>query len=153
MLGTSLLAWHETLDNSRFAEDRVSDPSELDRATCAALLASRNTCRLVHATQLMRAPAEVPYLFSRGRPTLLLPSESPLVAQCLGTVVAVVVDELPRGTCDGWSVLITGLCSLVNDPARVALIRRVGPSSPLAADGPTTLLELRSPLVRGRRDN
>ncbi|MEV0965998.1 pyridoxamine 5'-phosphate oxidase family protein [Streptomyces sp. NPDC049910] len=122
----------------------------LDRRECLRLLAEVPVGRVVYTRQAL--PAVLPVNFRLDSDASVLMCTSPasdLVRAVDGAVVAFEADEFDAATRSGWSVVVTGLATLVTDPAEHERLSRTGPRSwmPLR-DG--VFVRIESEMVTGR---
>ncbi|AWK12382.1 pyridoxamine 5'-phosphate oxidase [Streptomyces spongiicola] len=122
----------------------------LDRRECLRLLAEVPVGRVVYTRQAL--PAVLPVNFRLDADASVLMCTSPasdLVRAVDGAVVAFEADEFDAATRSGWSVVVTGLATLVTDPAEHERLSRTGPRSwmPLR-DG--VFVRIESEMVTGR---
>ncbi|GFH38019.1 pyridoxamine 5'-phosphate oxidase family protein [Streptomyces pacificus] len=122
----------------------------LDRQECLRLLARVPVGRVVYTRQAL--PAVLPVNFHLDTDASVLTctsSASDLVRAVDGTVIAFEADEFDAATRSGWSVVVTGLATVVTDPAEHERLTQTGPRSwmPLR-DG--VFVRIDSEMVTGR---
>jgi uncharacterized protein len=126
------------------------DPFALSLETCLRLLKSKHVGRVVYTNQAIPAVTPVNYAFDcdtvvlRGAQGFLLEAKLP------GAVVAFEVDDLDDGGCEGWSVLVIGLCALVTDGPRLEAVEKL-PLNPWTSGEKPIVLEIDTQMVSGRR--
>ncbi|MEW2303649.1 pyridoxamine 5'-phosphate oxidase family protein [Streptomyces sp. NPDC006655] len=103
---------------------------ELDRGECLRLLAGVPVGRIVHTRHAL--PAVLPVNFGLdgdGAVLLRTSAASELVHAIDGSVVAFEADEVDADRRSGWSVVVTGAATVVQDPAEHERLVREGPRS------------------------
>ncbi|MEU1479393.1 pyridoxamine 5'-phosphate oxidase family protein [Streptomyces sp. NPDC005760] len=102
----------------------------LDREECLRLLTKVPVGRVVYTRQAL--PAVLPINFSLDTDSSVLlctSADSDLVQAIDGVVVAFEADEFDAATRSGWSVVVTGRATVVDDPAEHERLSHTGPSS------------------------
>lgn len=103
---------------------------ELGRRECLRLMATVPVGRIVYTRRAL--PAVLPVNFSLdddGAVLLRTSAASDLVRAIDGAVVAFEVDDVDAVRHSGWSVVVTGLATVVTDPAEHERLARIGPVS------------------------
>ena len=122
----------------------------LSEGDCFALLTTAPIGRVVYSDRAL--PVIVPVNFTLDGDDVVIRTgrRSRLATHASGHVIAFEVDEIDTASRSGWSVVLTGFLQLVEEPAEVARLERLGLRSwaPSAHD---RYLRLRSDLVTGRR--
>ncbi|ANS70172.1 hypothetical protein SLINC_7948 [Streptomyces lincolnensis] len=123
---------------------------ELDRQECLHRLARAPLGRIVYTRQAL--PAVLPVNFSLdddGAVLLRTAADSELTRAIDGVVVAFETDEVDTGTHSGWSVVVTGMATVVTDPSEHSRLCRVGPRS-WAPSPREVFVRVQPELVTGR---
>lgn len=123
---------------------------ELGRQECLDRLRQAPIGRVVHTQNAL--PAVLPVNFSLDAQFAVLLRTSPeseLVRSIDGVVVAFEVDAVDAVTHSGWSVVVTGHATLVDDPAEHQHLTRTGPRSWIASPQ-DVFIRIASELVTGR---
>ncbi|MEU5622623.1 pyridoxamine 5'-phosphate oxidase family protein [Streptomyces tendae] len=103
---------------------------ELSREESLQRLADASVGRIVHTRDALPAVLPVNFLLEESGAVLLHTSaSSELVRAVDGVVVAFEADEVDAATHSGWSVVVTGLASVVTDPEQHEQLIRTGPRS------------------------
>ncbi|MFE0420599.1 pyridoxamine 5'-phosphate oxidase family protein [Streptomyces tendae] len=103
---------------------------ELSRQESLQRLAAASVGRIVHTRDALPAVLPVNFLLEQSGAVLLRTSaSSELVRAIDGVVVAFEADEVDTATHSGWSVVVTGLASVVTDPEEHEQLIRTGPRS------------------------
>ncbi|MFJ4557396.1 pyridoxamine 5'-phosphate oxidase family protein [Streptomyces massasporeus] len=103
---------------------------ELDRQESLRRLANASVGRIVHTRDALPAVLPVNFLLEESGAVLLCTSaSSELVRAVDGAVVAFEADEVDTTAHSGWSVVVTGLASVVTDPEEHEHLVRTGPRS------------------------
>lgn len=103
---------------------------ELSREESLQRLADASLGRIVHTRDALPAVLPVNFLLEESGAVLLRTSAaSELVRAIDGVVVAFEADEVDTATHSGWSVVVTGLASVVTDPEEHEQLIRTGPRS------------------------
>ncbi|MFG3408902.1 pyridoxamine 5'-phosphate oxidase family protein [Streptomyces sp. NPDC048142] len=103
---------------------------ELNRRESLRRLAKVTVGRIVHTRDALPAVLPVNYLLEDNGAVLLRTSaSSELVRAVDGAVVAFEADEVDTAAHSGWSVVVTGLASVVTDPDEHERLVRTGPRS------------------------
>lgn len=103
---------------------------ELSRQESLQRLADASVGRIVHTRDALPAVLPVNFLLEESGAVLLRTSAaSELVRAIDGVVVAFEADEVDTATHSGWSVVVTGLASVVTDPEEHEQLIRTGPRS------------------------
>ena len=149
--------WFHAVDDDawRAASEaaRAIDKSGLEVLTegeCFALLETAPIGRVVYSDRAL--PVIVPVNFAIDGVDVVIRTgrRSRLATHAAGHVIAFEIDEIDVVSRSGWSVVLTGYLQLVDDPAEVGRLERLGLRSwaPSAHD---RYLRLRPDLVTGRR--
>ncbi|MEW2166045.1 pyridoxamine 5'-phosphate oxidase family protein [Streptomyces sp. NPDC007084] len=123
---------------------------ELGRQECLDRLGRAPIGRVVHTQNAL--PAVLPVNFSLDAQfavVLRTSAESELVRSIDGVVVAFEVDAVDSVTHSGWSVVVTGHATLVDDPDEHQHLTRTGPRSWIASPQ-DVFIRIASELVTGR---
>ncbi|MGC9498617.1 pyridoxamine 5'-phosphate oxidase family protein [Streptomyces sp. WG7] len=103
---------------------------ELNRQESLSRLATAVVGRIVHTREALPAVLPVNFLLEESGAVLLRTSaSSELVRAIDGAVVAFEADEVDAAAHSGWSVVVTGPASVVNDPDEHQHLVRIGPRS------------------------
>ncbi|MET9186533.1 pyridoxamine 5'-phosphate oxidase family protein [Streptomyces tendae] len=103
---------------------------ELSRQESLQRLADASVGRIVHTRDALPAVLPVNFLLEESGAVLLRTSAaSELVRAIDGVVVAFEAAEVDTATHSGWSVVVTGLASVVTDPEEHEQLIRTGPRS------------------------
>ncbi|MEU6200836.1 pyridoxamine 5'-phosphate oxidase family protein [Streptomyces sp. NPDC047061] len=103
---------------------------ELDRRECLRLLAGVPVGRIVHTRGALPAVLPVNFGLDRdGAVVLRTSAASELVRAIDGSVVAFEADEVDAVAHAGWSVVVTGRATVVDDPVEHERLVRDGPTS------------------------
>lgn len=103
---------------------------ELDRQESLRRLANASVGRIVHTRDALPAVLPVNFLLEESGAVLLCTSASSELARAVeGAVVAFEADEVDTAAHSGWSVVVTGLASVVTDPEEHEHLVRTGPRS------------------------
>ncbi|MET8953351.1 pyridoxamine 5'-phosphate oxidase family protein [Streptomyces sp. NPDC004393] len=122
----------------------------LDRQECLRLLAKVPVGRVVYTRQAL--PAVLPVNFSLDTDSSVLlrtPANSDLVRAIDGAVVAFETDDFDAVARSGWSVVVTGLATVVTDAAEHERLSRTGPRS-WVVTGEGVFVRIESEMVTGR---
>ncbi|MFM9632597.1 MULTISPECIES: pyridoxamine 5'-phosphate oxidase family protein [Streptomyces] len=123
---------------------------ELGRHECLRLMAKVPVGRIVYTRRAL--PAVLPVNFSLdgdGAVLLRTYAASELVRAIDGAVVAFETDEVDADRRSGWSVVVTGLATVVTDPVEHARLARTGPVSWVPAPQ-EVFVRIEPELVTGR---
>jgi nitroimidazol reductase NimA-like FMN-containing flavoprotein (pyridoxamine 5'-phosphate oxidase superfamily) len=103
-----------------FSEERSLET--LSKRDAVALLSTVSVGRVVFTVGAL--PAIVPVAFAVHGDAIVMRTspESRLARAAPGGVLAFEVDDVDPATRTGWSVVVTGLASIVSDPAERAII-------------------------------
>ncbi|MFJ7150373.1 pyridoxamine 5'-phosphate oxidase family protein [Streptomyces sp. NPDC100445] len=103
---------------------------ELNRDECLRLLAKVPVGRIVHTRHALPAVLPVNFCLDGDGAVLLRTSAASELARAVdGAVVAFEADEIDTGRSAGWSVVVTGRATVVDDPAERERLTRTGPRS------------------------
>ena len=122
----------------------------LSRAECLALLGRSLVGRVVVTDRALPAAFPVNFALLGEDVVFRTAAGSKLEAASARTVVAFEVDDIDPLRQTGWSVLIQGRSSLVDDPLDLARARAL-PLYPWAPGQRIEFVRIRSELVSGRR--
>ncbi|MFM9705593.1 pyridoxamine 5'-phosphate oxidase family protein [Streptomyces galilaeus] len=123
---------------------------ELGRHECLRLMAKVPVGRIVYTRRAL--PAVLPVNFSLdgdGAVLLRTYAASELVRAIDGAVVAFETDEVDADRRSGWSVVVTGLATVVTDPVEHERLARTGPVSWVPAPQ-EVFVRIEPELVTGR---
>lgn len=123
---------------------------ELGRQECLRLMAKVPVGRIVYTRQAL--PAVLPVNFALdddGAVLLRTSAASDLVRAIDGAVVAFEADDIDADRHSGWSVVVTGLATVVTDPAEHERLTRTGPVSWVPAPQ-EVFVRIEPELVTGR---
>ncbi|MEU1571210.1 pyridoxamine 5'-phosphate oxidase family protein [Streptomyces collinus] len=99
---------------------------ELGRQECLGLLAKVSVGRIVYTRQALPAVLPVNFCLDGDGAVLLRTSAVSELARAVdGAVVAFEADEVDAVARAGWSVVVTGRATVVNDPAEREQLNRV----------------------------
>jgi nitroimidazol reductase NimA-like FMN-containing flavoprotein (pyridoxamine 5'-phosphate oxidase superfamily) len=124
---------------------------ELERYECLRLMAEVPVGRIVYTRRAL--PAVLPVNFSLdgdGAVLLRTSAASELVRAVDGAVVAFEADDVDTARHSGWSVVVTGLATVVTDPAEHERLARTGPVSWVPAPQ-EVFVRIEPELVTGRQ--
>ena len=124
--------------------------SMLGRDECLALLSSVDVGRVVYTDGALPAVTPVNFVLNDERVVIRTAVGSRLARRLPGSIVAFEADELDRLARSGWSVVATGHCQRVTDPARLEVIERLA-LAPWVGGSRSVVLEITATLVTGRR--
>ncbi|WP_121750983.1 pyridoxamine 5'-phosphate oxidase family protein [Streptomyces sp. E2N166] len=103
---------------------------ELSRQECVSRLSQADVGRVVFTRDALPAVLPVNFLLEPDGAVLLRTSASSEMVHAVdGAVVAFEGDDFNAAAHAGWSVLVTGLASVVTDPADHDRLTRTGPRS------------------------
>lgn len=103
---------------------------ELNREECLRLLAKVPVGRIVHTRHALPAVLPVNFCLDGDGAVLLRTSAASELAHAVdGAVVAFEADEIDTRRSAGWSVVVTGRATVVDDPAERERLTRTGPPS------------------------
>ncbi|SFE26967.1 pyridoxamine 5'-phosphate oxidase family protein [Streptomyces mirabilis] len=123
---------------------------ELERLECLRLLARAPVGRIVHTRQALPAVLPVNFLLDGDGAVLLRTSAaSELVRAIDGAVVAFEADEVDAAAHSGWSVVVTGMATVVTDLTERERLARTGPRS-WAPSPSDVFVRVEPELVAGR---
>ena len=94
-------------------QDRVAEP--IPPEACLELLASKGIGRVILTEQAMPTALPVAYAVDRGAIIFRSSPGTKLAAATSGTVIAFEVDSFDQDQRVGWSVVVTGLASVISD--------------------------------------
>jgi uncharacterized protein len=122
----------------------------LSEGDCFALIAHAPIGRVVYSDRAL--PVIVPVNFTLDGDDIVIRTgrRSRLATHVSGHVIAFEVDQIDAASHSGWSVVLTGFLQLIDEPAEIERLERLGLRSwaPSAHD---RYLRLRADLVTGRR--
>ena len=121
----------------------------LSRRECVTLLRGEQVGRVVFTERALPAVLPVSFAMLDDAVVLATSSESRLAQAARGGVLAFEVDRLDPATRSGWSVVVTGMPSCVDEPAEQARILSV--LETWAPGRHDLLLRLPLTVVTGRR--
>lgn len=130
----------------------MSDRAKLDtlgRGDCYRLLRSTPVGRVAVTLGALPAILPVRYVVVDGDVVFRASAGGTLVRAANGRVIALEADHLEEGDPSGWSVLVVGWASLVEDAATLGRIQPLGLRS--WDDGEDVCLRLAARMVTGRR--
>lgn len=122
----------------------------LDREDSLALLAPGGIGRVLVTLDALPAAFPVNFALLDGDVVFRSGTGVKLQAALRNTVVGFEVDDFDGADHTGWSVLVTGHCSEIEQSAELARARRL-PLRPWAPSEPTRFVRIHSQLVTGRR--
>jgi nitroimidazol reductase NimA-like FMN-containing flavoprotein (pyridoxamine 5'-phosphate oxidase superfamily) len=122
----------------------------LTESECFSLLETAPIGRVVYSDRALPVIVPVNFVLDGADVVLRTGRRSRLATHAAGHVIAFEVDEIDAVSRSGWSVVLTGYLQLVENPAAVERLERLGLRSwaPSAHD---RYLRLRPDLVTGRR--
>ena len=106
----------------------------LDRADCLRLLAGAQVGRVVHTDRALPACTPVNFRLLGESVVFRTAASSRLAAATTDAVVAFEVDEFDVGTRTGWTVLVTGVATVVRDVSTLVRLDQLGLVSWAGAD-------------------
>ncbi len=124
--------------------------NDLSRRECFALLQASDVGRVVYTDGALPAVTPVNFVLDRDRIVLRTATTGQLAQKLPGAIVAFEVDQLERAARSGWSVVLTGPCERVTEPARLAEVDHL-PLEPWVAGEMPVVLEISAAVVTGRR--
>lgn len=122
----------------------------LERDECLALLAGRGFGRIGVSARALPTILPVNYWFDGASIYLKSSAGSKLQAAARGDVVVFEVDDSDGISHAGWSVVVTGVARVVEDPVELAELR----SAPVPRWAPNWdghIMAISTEMVRGRR--
>jgi uncharacterized protein len=123
---------------------------ELNRDECLRLLTKVPVGRIVHTRNALPAVLPVNFCLDGDGAVLLRTSAASELARAVdGSVVAFEVDEIDTTKSAGWSVVVTGRATVIDDPAERERLIRTGPRS-WAPSVDEVFVRIDSELVTGR---
>lgn len=123
---------------------------ELARHECLDRLGSAPIGRVVHTRGALPAVLPVNFTLDADSAVLMrMPADSELARSINGVVVAFEADAVDVGAQSGWSVVVTGYATVVDDPVAHDYLTRAGPRS-WAASPEDIFIRIASELVTGR---
>lgn len=127
--------------------DRVR---ELDRQESLRLLARASVGRIVHTRDALPAVCLVHFSLDADTTVLVrVAADSELSRALDGAVVAFEADEIDTAARSGWSVVVIGRSTVVNEPAVYERLSRSGPDA-RAGSPADVLVRVDAELVTGR---
>ncbi|MEV0976416.1 pyridoxamine 5'-phosphate oxidase family protein [Streptomyces sp. NPDC049915] len=123
---------------------------ELNRDECLRLLTKVPVGRIVHTGNALPAVLPVNFCLDGDGAVLVRTSAASELARAVGgSVVAFEVDEIDPTSFAGWSVVVTGRATVVDDPAGRERLVRTGPR-PWAPSVDGAFIRIDTELVTGR---
>lgn len=122
----------------------------LSEEDCLTLLASVSIGRIVYTDRALPAIMPVNHLVHDGSVLIRTGAGSKLAAAVRHAVVAYEADDLDPETRTGWSVVVIGESSRVEDPDEVDQLSRL-PLQPWAPGGHDHLVRITIAEITGRR--
>lgn len=122
----------------------------LDRQECLRLLTGAVIGRLGLSSGALPVVLPVNFLFDGDRVLIRTSRGTKLDRALAGTVVAFEVDDVDPMRHRGWSVLVTGVATVVDDPTDLARIQRL-PLAHWAHGAPDHVVAVSLEVVTGRR--
>lgn len=122
----------------------------LERDKCLALLAGRGFGRIGVSARALPTILPVNYWFDGTSIYVKTSAGSKLQAAARGDVVVFEVDDSDGFAHAGWSVVVTGIARVVEDPDELAALR----GAPVPRWAPTwdgNIMAISTEMVRGRR--
>jgi nitroimidazol reductase NimA-like FMN-containing flavoprotein (pyridoxamine 5'-phosphate oxidase superfamily) len=114
------------------------------------LLASHEVGRVVYTDGGLPAVTPVNYIYDKGHVFIRTSKLSQLLRKVPRTIVAFEVDEVDRKARQGWSVVITGPCEIVDDAETLASVGELG-LEPWAGGDRNVVLKIATSIVTGYR--
>lgn len=127
-----------------------NDLEVLDREECLALLGNAVIGRLGLSSGALPVVLPVNFLLDRERVLVRTSPGTKLDRALAGAVVAFEVDDFDAFRHSGWSVLVTGVATVVDDPDELARIDRL-PLARWAPGGDERVMAISIELISGRR--
>jgi nitroimidazol reductase NimA-like FMN-containing flavoprotein (pyridoxamine 5'-phosphate oxidase superfamily) len=129
----------------------VARLAQLSRTECLDLIRTAQFGRV--GVSIDALPAVLPVVLGRLDDTLVFRTVpgTKLASASAGAVVAVEIDEFDRDTGDGWSVLVRGVATEVEDPGTIARARDVLDATWLDETNAEHYVQVGLDLVTGRR--
>jgi nitroimidazol reductase NimA-like FMN-containing flavoprotein (pyridoxamine 5'-phosphate oxidase superfamily) len=124
----------------------------LSRKDCLALLAEVPVGRIGLSIDALPVVLPVNFCLDAERERIVLRTApgTKLQAAALGSVVAFQVDDFDAMGHTGWSVLVQGLASVIDDPSEISRLRHMH-LRPWANDDTDYWVQISLDLVAGRR--
>ena len=122
----------------------------LGPAECKALLGSATVGRVGVTMGALPAVLPVNFLFDGERILVRTGRGTKLAAALEGTVVAFEIDEFDPVDHSGWSVVVTGVARVVDDPEELDRLARA-PIPRWAPEGDSHIVAISTDMVSGRR--
>jgi nitroimidazol reductase NimA-like FMN-containing flavoprotein (pyridoxamine 5'-phosphate oxidase superfamily) len=129
----------------------MSRMTELSTTECLELLASRSVGRVAMATDRGLTILPVSFVVDDGAIVFRTLPYGVIAATAPGAEVAFEVDDLDEAARAGWSVVATGVCRRVEDPAEIHALRSENDPEPWAEGQRTLYLRIERPELTGRR--
>jgi nitroimidazol reductase NimA-like FMN-containing flavoprotein (pyridoxamine 5'-phosphate oxidase superfamily) len=122
----------------------------LDPEQCRALLSSASVGRVGVTMGALPTILPVNFLFDGERILVRTGRGTKLAAALEGTVVAFEVDDFDPVDHSGWSVVVTGMAHVLDDPDDLDRLARA-PIPRWAPEGDTHIVALSTEMISGRR--
>jgi nitroimidazol reductase NimA-like FMN-containing flavoprotein (pyridoxamine 5'-phosphate oxidase superfamily) len=122
----------------------------LSPETCMELLASTGIGRVILTEQAMPTALPVAFAVDHGAIIFRSSAGTKLAAATSGTVIAFEVDSFDENQRAGWSVVATGLASVITDPQDEERARNLEIPNWVEPDG-ARFIRLLPSIVTGRR--
>lgn len=122
----------------------------LGREECLRLLGGQSVGRLAVTSRALPLIIPVNFLLDRERILIRTTAGTKLEAATAGAVVAFEVDEIEPMSHTGWSVSLTGMATVVEDPADRARVATL-PLARWAPSGFDHVIAISTDIISGRR--
>jgi nitroimidazol reductase NimA-like FMN-containing flavoprotein (pyridoxamine 5'-phosphate oxidase superfamily) len=122
----------------------------LSREECELLIAGADIGRVILTAQALPTALPVSYAVDGGDIVFCTSAGAKLAAADKGTVVAFEVDHFDPALRIGWSVVVTGLATVVTDPREIGRLEGLGIETWVDLS-PTHYVRLSASMVSGRR--
>ncbi len=136
------------MPTSVMPEQATATLAALGTAESLRLLSSHEVGRVVYTDGGLPAVTPVNYAYDDGHIFLRTSETSRLASKAPRAIVAFEVDEVDRSARRGWSVVATGPCEIVTDPADLAHIDSLG-LAPWASGEHKVVLAIATTIVTG----
>lgn len=125
------------------------DVQELSAQECYALLAEADIGRVILTAQALPTALPVSYVVDQGDIVFRTGPGTKLTAAGRGTVVAFEVDQFEPALRMGWSVVVTGVASVVSSASELRRLDEL--RIPHWVESSTQYVRLSASMVTGRR--
>jgi uncharacterized protein len=125
-------------------------PAPVARDECLHLLAGASIGRVILTENALPTALPVAYVIDAGDVVFRSAAGAKLAAAREGTVIAFEVDSFDEAERTGWSVVVTGIASVLTDPGELRRADRLNIPAWVEAAG-SQYIRLSPTLVTGRR--